>query len=136
MWDDHAWMVPRIKAALTAGLPPTATLLRDPSRKEYGVWDIKLVVALEIYEGLLVGSVPIYWDQSDRVTFNVKKRVSKSRKVIEAAQEADQNRKGFKTHGLLYYAEPRTMDGGPLPTLQEWHAEQERKQGKEKPLDR
>lgn len=135
MWDDHAWMVPRIKAALTAGLPPTATLLRDPSRKEYGVWDIKLVVALEIYEGLLVGSVPIYWDQSDRVTFDVKKRVSKSRKAIEAAQERDAKSKSAQ-HGVLYYAEPRVMDGGAMPTLEEWHAEQERKQGREKRLDR
>jgi hypothetical protein len=128
IWDDHAWLVPRIRAALDAGVPPTAIILRDPGRKEYGAWDLKLAAAYHIYSDMLRGSVPVYWDESDRVTFDVKVGKSKSRAAIERREEADS--KGKKdTKGLYYYAVPRTIDGGPLPTLDEWHEERLRKAG-------
>lgn len=72
--------------------------------------------------------VPIWVDESDRVTFDAKARFSKSRAAIERAQEADSKKKS-KSYGKYYIAEPRVMDGGEMPTRDEWIDEQERKRG-------
>jgi len=63
--------------------------------------------------------------------------VSKSRAAIERAQEA-QGKKKSKSHGLYFVAEPRVMDGGDMPTREEWLEEQERKKGavKDRPAPR
>jgi len=130
MWDDHAWVVPRIRAALDAGVPPTAILLRDPGHTEYDVWDLKLVAAYHIYEDMMVGSIPIYWDRSERVTFDVKSGISKSNAALDRRREQLQTRNNGKTPpGMFLYAVPRTIDGGPLPTLEEWQAEMAAKAG-------
>lgn len=71
----------------------------------------------------------MWWDESDRVTFDAKARVSKSRAAIERAQEA-QSKKKSKSHGLYFVAEPRLMDGDEMPTREEWLEEQEAKKGK------
>jgi len=115
---------------LDAGVPPTAIILRDPERKEYGVWDLKLVAALHLYDELMRGNVPVYWDESDRVRFEVRTGLSKSARVIAAAQERDEKNKSKDTKGLYYYAVPMTIDGGPLPTVGEWVKERQAKQGK------
>ena len=39
---------------------------------------------------------------------------------------------GTLTPGLYYYAVPETIDGGPLPTIEEWTKERAAKQGREK----
>lgn len=133
IWDDHSWIVPRIRAALEAGVPPVAMLLRDPAHKEYDAWDMKLASAHHIRETMLVGSVPIYWDQSDRVAFDVKKGKSKSRAKIQAAERAAQKKaknNESELDGLYFYTVPRTIDGGPLPTYEEWAEEKRRLEGK------
>ena len=134
MWDDHAWVVPHLKAALDAKVPPSAILLGDPAHKEYDAWDLKLIAAYHVYRGLLNGSVPIYWDESDRVTFDAKTGVSKSQAAIDRKQ--DQDRKAAEKsptslYGKYYYAVPRVIDGGALPTLEEWLAEKAAKKGRE-----
>lgn len=70
--------------------------------------------------------LPIWWDESERVTFDAKARTSKSRAAIERAQEAD-GKKKKKSYGKYFIAEPRVMDGGDLPTREEWLNEQESK---------
>lgn len=62
------------------------------------------------------------------MTFDAKARVSKSRAAIERAQEAEGKKKN-KTHGRYFIAEPRVMDGGEMPTRDEWLEEQEQKRG-------
>lgn len=79
--------------------------------------------------------VPIWWDESDRVAFDAKARVSKSRAAVERAQEADGKKKA-KSHGRYFIAEPRIMDDGEMPTRQEWLEEQEKKKGSVKPTRR
>lgn len=132
MWDENAWLVPRIRAALDAQVPPTAIILRDPEHKEYGVWDFKLVTALRIYDDMMRGSVPIYWDESDRVAFDVKVGVSKSKAAIEIRQSRDEKKK-TNTPGRYYYVTPRVIDGGLLPTREEWIEERMKKMGADKP---
>jgi len=109
-------------------------LLRDPAHKEYNAWDLKLAAAYHIRESLIVeGGIPIYWDQSDRVAFDVKKGKSKSRARVQAAER--QAQKAAKNNpaaldGLYFYAVPRTIDGKPLPTYEEWAEEKRKLEGK------
>jgi hypothetical protein len=73
--------------------------------------------------------IPVWWDESDRVTFDAKARVSKSRAAIERAQESSSGKNKKSTPGRYFVAEPRVMDGGEMPTREEWIEEQERKSG-------
>lgn len=70
--------------------------------------------------------IPIWWDESDRVTFTAKPRISKSRAAIERAQESA-GKKKTTVHGRYFIAEPTVMDGGELPTRDEWIEEQSNK---------
>lgn len=105
-------------------------ILRDPGRKEYGRWDLLLASALHIHDGLLRGNIPIYWDESDRVAFDVHVGLSKSRAAIDRREERDQKSK-VDMKGKYYYAVPRVTDGGALPTMEEWLEERARKKGKD-----
>jgi hypothetical protein len=70
--------------------------------------------------------IPLWWDESDRVTFNAIARVSKSRAAIDRAEEgANKNKKSVP--GRYFIAEPKVMDGGEFPTREEWAEEQSRK---------
>ena len=65
------------------------------------------------------------------MTFDAKARFSKSRAAAERAQEADGKKKS-KSYGKYYITEPRVIDGGELPTRDEWLEEQEKKSGQSK----
>lgn len=54
--------------------------------------------------------------------------MSKSRAAVERAQEADGKKKS-KSYGKYYVTEPRVIDGGDMPTRDEWLEEQEQKKG-------
>jgi hypothetical protein len=114
-----------------SGQPPLAVIFDDPTHDKWDVWDYRLFKAHYILEDWYRDGIPIWWDESDRVTFDAKARVSKSRAAIERAQEADSKKKS-KSHGRYFTAEPRVMDGGELPTRDEWLAEQEVKRGETK----
>lgn len=102
-------------------------ILEDASHTEYNMWDMRLVKAVELYENIRSGSgVPIYWDRSDRVVFEAESYVSKSQAALDRAEEKAANSK-TKNYGKVFYPVPRTTDGGPLPTLDEWLVEQEQK---------
>jgi len=92
------------------------------------VWDYRLIKAHYILQDWYRDGVPLWWDESERVTFDAKARVSKSKAAIERAQEADSKKKN-KSHGRYFIAEPRVMDGGEMPTREEWLEEQGKKQG-------
>lgn len=72
--------------------------------------------------------IPIWVDESDRVAFDAVARVSKSRAAVDRAQEAQQKKKKT-TPGLYFIPEVRIMDGGEMPTREEWLQEQARKRG-------
>ncbi len=96
------------------------------------MWDYRLIKAHHLLEDWYRDGVPIWWDESDRVTFDAKARVSKSRAAVERASEAS-NKKNSKSYGVYFIAEPRTMDDGEMPTRAEWLEEQEIKKGTPKP---
>ena len=73
--------------------------------------------------------IPIWWDESDRVTFDAKSRVSKSRAAVERAQESSNSAGKKSVPGRYFVAEPRLIEGDDMPTRSEWLEEQERKAG-------
>lgn len=70
--------------------------------------------------------MPIYWDRSDRVRFTAKSFISKSKAVLDQAEEKARDGKA-KNYGKVFYPEPVTIDGGPLPTLEEYLEQEKRK---------
>lgn len=102
----------------------------DPDAK-WTRWDYKLVKALELYDNMLAGGAyPVYIDRSDRVRFEVKSYTSKSKAVLDRAEEKAASSK-TKNYGKIFYAVPETIDGGPLPTLEEFLDEQAEKRSRE-----
>lgn len=111
-------MVPRIRAAIHANKPPLMFILEDP-KHEWGKWDIRLAKAYELNQDITNGGVPIYWDRSERVAFEVGSFVSKSKAALDRAEEKASKGK-TKNYGKVFYPIPKTIDGGPLPTLEEY----------------
>lgn len=73
--------------------------------------------------------IPIWWDESQRVTFDIKRKTSRSRVALDSEEEKEGKRKN-KTKGVYFVPVPRTNDGNPaLPTFHEWQEEQERLDG-------
>jgi hypothetical protein len=91
------------------------------------MWDYRLFKAYYILQDWYRDGVPIWWDESDRVTFDAVGRVSKSRAAIERAQDASTANGKKAVPGRYFIAEPRVMDGGELPTREEWLDEQSKK---------
>lgn len=102
-------------------------ILNDPTHKEWTALDLKLAKAHQLRKDF--GDIPPWIDRSDRVTFDVEVFTSNSGAALERRQEKDSNSKK-KTHGRRYALIPRSKDGGPLPTMQEYFEEQARKKGR------
>lgn len=120
-----------LKAAAGIGHPPTAVIFSDPSHTEWTMWDYRLIKAHYFLQDWYRDGVPLWLDESDRVTFDAKARFSKSRAAIERAQEADGKKKA-KSYGKYYIVEPRVIDGGEIPSRDEWIEEQRNKAGMSK----
>lgn len=115
--------MPRIRAAVKIGQPPLAVLFEEPGR-DWTSWDYRLVKGYEIKNDLETGAgVPIYWDRSDRVDFTHGVVFSKSRAALDRAEEKEAASK-TKSYGKSFYPIPIVKDGGALPTLAEWLAEE------------
>jgi hypothetical protein len=124
-----------LKAAVASGQPPIAVLFSDPEHKEWTIWDYRLFKAHFILQDWYRDGIPVWWDESERITFNAKARVSKSRAAIERAQEsAGKNKKSVP--GRYFVAEPVVTDGGEFPTRSEWLEEQERKNVSSTPVSK
>jgi hypothetical protein len=93
------------------------------------MWDYRLFKAHYILQDWYRDGIPIWWDESERVTFDAKARLSKSRAAIERAQEAASGKGKKSVPGRYFVAEARVMDGGEMPTREEWIEEQKVKAG-------
>lgn len=101
-------------------------MIFDAPEREWTKWDFRLVKGLEIYDGMMQGNIPIYWDRSDRVYFELGTYTSKSRALLDRAEEKARDSKS-KNYGKILYAIPHAVGGGPLPTLEEYLEEQAEK---------
>ncbi len=113
-----------LRAAVQSGQPPQAVIFNDPSHKKWDEWDYKLFKAHFIKEDWYRDGIPIWWDESERVAFTAKPRVSKSRAAIERAQESSTKNNKKPVPGRYFIAEPAVVDGGDFPTRDEWLEEQ------------
>jgi hypothetical protein len=104
-----------------------AVILEDVSHTDWTVWDYRLYKAHHILQDWYRDGIPIWVDESDRVTFDAKAKVSKSRAAIERAQDVSSKGNKKPVFGRYFVAEPKVMDGGDMPTLVEWLDEQEEK---------
>lgn len=87
-----------------------------------------MLKAYYFYEMFVREGIPVWWDESQRVNFDVKRKVSRSRAAIDREEERDG--KKARVPGQYYVPEPRTNDGNPdLPTFKEWQEEQRRLEG-------
>lgn len=99
-------------------------ILSDPTRKEWTKLDYRLAKAYSLRK--TYGDIPPWIDRSERVAWDVKTFTSRSAAAIEKKQEREKK----AVPGRRYYAVPRTVDGGPLPTMQEYYEEQNRLAGR------
>ena len=93
------------------------------------MWDYRLLKAHFLLQDWYRDGIPLWWDESERVTFNAKARISKSRAAIERAQESANKGNKKSVPGRYFVAEPVVTDGGELPTRTEWMEEQSKKSG-------
>ena len=91
------------------------------------MWDYRLLKAQYMINEWYRDGIPIWWDESERVTFNAKGRISKSRAAIERAQEASSKGNKKAVPGRYFTAEPQVIGGGDFPTREEWMEEQSKK---------
>lgn len=132
-WDDQAYVETFIKAAVDSGQPPSAVILSDPERTQWTETDYRLVKAYYLKQNMMSGSFPVWIDRSDRISFEVKSFISKSEAALERRQEQDNKNNAVSSHGKRYYAVPQTMDGGPMPTMQEYLEAEAEKKGDRRP---
>lgn len=105
-------------------------LFNDPSHTAYDYWDLKLLKAFYFSEDFIRSGVPIWWDESDDVVFDVEKRISRSRAATEQAEKKESSNGKDIPPGRYYIPIPRTRGGASFPTFEEWLTQQERKKGK------
>lgn len=122
-----------IEAARAFGKPPCQFILEDPGWKEWTKWDLRIANAYEIAKSAEVNGWPAHIDQSPRVEFKVKPRLSRSQAALDKYQYEERKRmekKGAKPKfGIIPVAMPVTIDGGPLPTREEWIKSQQQEVG-------
>jgi hypothetical protein len=91
------------------------------------MWDYRLLKAHYILQDWYRDGFPLWWDESERVTFNAVPRISKSRAAIERAQESASSGNKKAVPGRYFIAEPMLVDGDKMPTRKEWLEEQKDK---------
>ncbi len=114
---------------MDAGLPPKQVIFTNPKHTEYDFWDLRLLQAYHFAQDFVRNGIPVWWDESADVNFEVKRKVSRSKAAVDRAQEADGKKKANKNHGVYYVPTPKALGGKELPTFEEWTIEQERLAG-------
>lgn len=111
-----------IRAAVDSGRPPLELLLDEPDRKR-SKWDGKLIKALYMNEAFDVDGHPIWVEESPDIIFQAKRRVFRSKAVVQAAEETHRSKKSPEK-GVQYYAKATLKPGKKWPTRADWLAKQ------------
>jgi hypothetical protein len=111
-------------------LPPKQVIFNDPKHTEYDYWDLRLLKAFHFAEDFIRDGVPLWWDESDSVFFEVERRISKSKAALQRAEEQENGKDKKSPPGRYYIPVPKTRDGSEMPSFQDWAEEQERKKGR------
>ena len=124
-WDDQSYVEQYLKFAVDIGHPPTAVILNDPTHTKWTALDYRLAKAYQLRQSY--GEVPPWIDRSDRVAWDAKTFISKSAAAIERKQDKQKK----PVPGMRYYAVPRTVDDGPMPTMREYFDDLKRLNGRQ-----
>jgi hypothetical protein len=129
-WDRCKPFLSYIRAAVRANLPPKQVIFNNPAHKEYDFWDLRLLKAYYLTEDFTRDGIPLWWDESDDVFFEVEKRVSRSKAAVQRAEKGETGKDREPPLGRYYVPVPKTRGGAPLPSLDDWQEELARKKGK------
>lgn len=129
-WEHCKPFLSFIKAAVLANLPPKQVIFEDPTHTTYDFWDLRLLKAYHFAQDFVRDGVPVWWDESDEVVFEVERRISRSRAATDRAEKAESSGDKSPPPGRYYVPVPKTRGDKPLPTFNAWIEEQERKRGK------
>lgn len=128
--DDHRHLVDYIEAAARFNKPPFQLMFGEEEWPLWTKYDSLISVAYERYQRYQTSDGhPIFWDQSQRVKASVKTYKSKAKaamdewddtqsKKLEAMRKT--NPHAHLERGIVPYVIFEAIDGGPMPTLEEW----------------
>lgn len=119
-----------VKAAVLANLPPKQVIFNDPTHTAYDFWDLRLLKAYYFAQDFIRDGVPVWWDESDEVSFEVEKRISRSRAATQRSEKSETGKDKTPPDGRYYVPVPKAKGGKPMPSFADWLAEQERKKGR------
>lgn len=119
-----------VRAAVSANLPPKQVIFNDPNHTKYDFWDLRLLKAYYFAQDFIRDGVPIWWDESDSVFFEVEKRISRSKAATQRAEKAETGKDKNPPEGRYYVPVPKTRGGAEMPSFSDWVAERERKKGR------
>lgn len=134
--------MPAIRGAVRVSQRPTAAILQDhyahfrdsfsyevDGTPVWTEWDFALLNALQTIEDYTdpeTGEL-VFVEQSDRVTYDATRYTKKSVAAVERKTKGS-DKKPYKSQpGERWRTKAKVMDGGELPTLSEFIAEQEKK---------
>lgn len=89
-----------------------------------------LLKAYHFAKDFIREGIPIWWDESDDVFFDVERKISRSRAATQNAEDAENGKDKKAPPGRYYVPVPRTKGGKPLPTFSDWIEEESLKRGK------
>jgi hypothetical protein len=123
---------------------PTAMLCRDyyalnrnvysgepiVSESMWTDWDYALAESIQFIDDYTTAEGHLIWEaESERVTFNAKKKINKARAAIDRKTKGTEKNPYKVSDGEYWVTEPLLMRGDDWPTLSEWLDEQVRKNG-------
>lgn len=129
-WDKCKPFMSFIRAAVNQQLPPKQVIFNDPSHKEHDYWDLKIIKAYYFAQDFIREGIPIWWDESDDVVFEVKPKISRSRAAVQRKEKQETGKNKEAPPGRYYVPVPKTRGGAPLPTFADWLEQEARKNGK------
>lgn len=77
--------------------------------------------------------IPVWWDESDDVDFEIKRKTSRSHGAVERAEKQDTSGKQERPPGRYYVPVPKTRGGKPFPTLADYLQQLVVMEGRKKP---
>lgn len=95
-------------------------IFNDPAHTQYDYWDLMLIKAHHFAKDFTVDGIPSWWDDNERVSFEVQRKISRSKAAVRRAEMKDTGKNKPEVPGRYYVPVPRAMDGGELPTFAEW----------------
>ena len=123
---------------------PTAMLARDyyalnrnaftgepiVSETMWTDWDYALAEAIQFIDDYTTAEGHLLWEsESERVTFNAKKKINKARAAIDRKTKGTEKNPYKASDGEYWVTEPVLMRGDDWPTIGEWFEDQSKKNG-------